>query len=184
MKLIAFGHRRRVGKDTAVKFGLSYLRGRGIRNCHRFSFFDQIKEIAVKLYGWGGLEDRIYYETNGHKKEEILLPIGKSPRDIWIELGEAINKICPITLPEMAFKDLPDGIYLCPDLRRQIEVDYINRFGGATVLIERDSVEKHDDPVDSALANYDGWKYRIKNNGNFKDFMMTVTQVIKQETGV
>lgn len=183
MKLIAFGHRRRVGKDTAVKFAHSYLRSRGVKECARFSFFDQIKVIAVQLYGWGGLQDRIYYETHGDKKEEVLPAIGKSPRDIWIELGESINQICRITLPEMAFQGLPAGIHLCPDLRRPVEVEYIEKFNGITVLIERDSVEKSNDPVDCALDDYDGWKYRIKNNGNMKEFMQQIVGIIHRETG-
>src|SRR4051812_18861621 len=133
MKLIAFGHRRRVGKDTAVKFGLSYLRGNGIKQCARFSFFDRIKTIAHQLYGWAGLMDGIYYDNHPEKKEEILPAIGKSPRIIWIEVGQAINGVCERTLPELAFSDLGEGFHLCSDLRRPIEAKYIRDFNGILV---------------------------------------------------
>src|SRR4051794_29684237 len=98
VKIIAFGHRQRVGKDTAVKFGLNHLKSIGKKHSYRLSFFDIMKEISHQIYDWGGLESGVYYDNHPEKKDQILAPIGVSPRKIWIDLGQEINRICPITL--------------------------------------------------------------------------------------
>lgn len=180
MKIIAFGHRRRVGKDTAVKFGIAHLKAKGIRDCGRLSLFDPIKSLCAQIYGWGGLRDGIYYENNPQYKEQVLAPIGKSPRDIWIELGGSINAICPITICEIAFGSLDEGIHLIPDLRRPIEASYVEKFNGSRVKIINPRIPESNDSVDSALKDYDGWTHTLINDGSLKDFVSKVSHLMEQ----
>jgi hypothetical protein len=184
IQIIALGHRRRTGKDTFVKLGLNHLKSSGIKNCHRLSFFEKIKDISHKIWNFGGIEDSVYYENHLEKKDEILAPIGKSPREIWIEFGESINKICPITLCELAFQNLKDGIYLVSDLRRDVEADYVKKFGGKVIRIDNSRIEKYDDPVDSNLANYNDWDDIIENEGTLKEFNKTVIACLERHLDV
>lgn len=180
INIIAFGHRRRVGKDTAVKLGVTHLKSMGIKNAFRLSFIERVKNLCHDIYSWGGLEDAVYYENHPDKKDEILAPIGRSPRQIWISFGEMLYEICPHGLCEMAFQNLKPGIYLISDLRRPIEADYVKKFGGHVIKIHNDRVERHDDPVDSHMEGYDGWDETIGNNGTMREFNQTVIELLNR----
>lgn len=180
IQIIALGHRRRVGKDTFVRFAMDHLKSNGVKHCHKLSFFEKIKEISHEIWNFGGLEGPIYYENHGEKKEQILPPLGKSPRNIWIEFGESINRICPITLCELAFQKLKDGIYLIPDLRRPIEAEYIKKFGGKVIRIDNSRVQKFDDSCDSGLINYDQWDDIIENEGSLREFNKVVIATLEK----
>jgi hypothetical protein len=171
MKIIAFGHRRRVGKDTACKNALSYFRCNTKIKVERMSFGDKVKSYCFSLYAWGGLREGIYYENHPDEKEKLIPSLGKSPRAIWIDFGHMISEINPKTLCELSLKDTnPESeILIVPDLRRQIEVDYVRMFDGYIIRIDR-NVEQFNDPCDSALAEYQDWDKIVRNDGSFKDF--------------
>src|SRR5215831_16002209 len=94
-KMIAFGHRKSVGKDSAARFLCSHLRIhlKG-SNIQHHGFADKLKNVCHQLYGWAGLQDREYYETpDTYKlKDEVLPVLGKSPRQIWIEFATLVGR--------------------------------------------------------------------------------------------
>ena len=53
------------------------------------SFAYKLKQVCHELYGWAGLREPEFYETpDGEQYREVILPeIGKSPRQIWIDMG-------------------------------------------------------------------------------------------------
>jgi|GEM_PF-6447744 len=88
--IIAFGHRKQVGKDSAAKFLCSYIRmNQNNSNCQIKGFADKVKDIAYQIYSWAGLMPGEYYESDETQKfKDIVLPaIGKTPRDLWIAVG-------------------------------------------------------------------------------------------------
>lgn len=174
MKIIAFGHRRRMGKDTAANFALRHMRLDSKLNCQRAGFADPLKAEAYRMFKWAGLEEGIYYENHPELKEKILPPIGKSPRQIWIEIGEAMRVISPKVWPEMMLSQCDCDILFVSDLRHASEVDYIRQTNGYAIKIIRPGIEKSTDPVDCSLSEYEEWDGTIINSGTLKQFNWAV----------
>src|SRR5678816_3278002 len=92
MKIVAFGHRQRVGKDTATRILITQLKSANSRiNVVRVGFADKLKELAEEAYGWAGLQGIDFYENHPEFKDRPLPAIGKSPREIWLALGKYYN---------------------------------------------------------------------------------------------
>lgn len=169
MKIIAFGHRKRVGKDTASRFLLSHLKQHHKElKVARFSFGDQIKRIAHTMYKWGGLREGIYYENHPELKEANIPTIGLSPRQIWDALGLFGHQLCGRTWAEMTFENADADIGIVTDLRRPSEVEFLQQFGGVFVRVERD-VEIGGE-VDRGLLDFHGWNATIHNNETLRIF--------------
>src|SRR5690349_19449377 len=96
MKIVAFGYRQNVGKDTAAKFLMTQLRAGNSRlKVSRIGFADRLKELCEDAFGWAGLMPMDFYENHPPFKNNTLPAIGKSPRDIWLRMGQAMNEIHP-----------------------------------------------------------------------------------------
>lgn len=180
MKIIGFGHRKRVGKDVAATLVLSDLKinYRHLKSA-RLSFGDQLKDIAYQMFKWGGLESSIYYHNNSKEIEQILPALGKSPRQIWDEIGLYGRMIHPQAWVEMAAASADGDILISPDVRFPSEIDLIRRFGGLVIKIERDSAPLVHSPVDEALADFNGWDAIISNNGSMREFNASIRNLIK-----
>lgn len=182
MRIIAFGHKKRVGKDTAVRFALSFARQYYPQlQCKRLSFGDQIKELAYRMFRWGGLQDAVYYTNHEHEIEEILPAIGKSPRQIWDEIGHFGASLCPSVWPEMALERIDGDVLFTSDLRRPIEANYAKKFNGACYRIDRDDAPKSNHQVDHYLDDFDGWDGIISNNESLKEFNQKIKKLIVEE---
>lgn len=181
MRILGFGHRKRVGKDTAVTMALSYLRQNHPKiSSTRLSFGDQVKIVSKTMYSWAGLKDGVYYENNPELKEHRLEKINKSPRDIWIEVGNMARSIDPCTWTEMACSGCKADIALSPDLRDPSEVKLIERVGGFAIRIDRADAPIGVDPVDSALIDYTGWHRIVKNDATLRDLNLEVVNITKE----
>ncbi len=181
MRVIGFGHKKKVGKDTAVRFALAHLRQEypHIKSCRR-GFSDAIKDIAFRAYAWGGLQDDLFY-ANHPNEEDIELPaIGKSPRQIWDELGTKLREICPKTWAELIFYDLDADIVLFDGIRFPTEIDYVRQFNGKVYRIIKDNAPKSEHEVDHALDGYQGWDGTIDNNGTMRDFGKQIKEIVDQ----
>src|SRR5437667_12260545 len=94
MKIISFGHRKNVGKDTLGRFLLTELKLRTKNlNIVKAGFADSLKNVAHDLYYWADLQDRLYYDQNPVQKDIILPKLGITPREIYIELGNKVREI-------------------------------------------------------------------------------------------
>lgn len=169
MKIIGFGHRKRVGKDTAVKYAMAYMRQTYPKiKCHILSFGDQIKNVAHLMYKSGGLEQGIYYENNPNEIEEVIPAIGRSPRQIWDEIGLMGRGIWPRTWVELAINSVPEAdILFCKDVRGPTEIELIDSYRGWAFRIDREDVSKGG-KVDELLADHK-WDGIICNNGTHKE---------------
>lgn len=180
MRILAFGHRKRVGKDTAATFATAYIRQYYPKlRVGRLSFGDQLKDISHQMFKWGGLQDAVYYHNRPTEIEETLPPIGLSPREIWDEVGSRIPEISPKVWPEMALTRLPDlDIAISPDLRRPIEVEYVRKFHGICVRIDNPRAPISNHAVDTALLEFDEWDHILTNAGTLKEFNVSVKFVV------
>lgn len=179
-RIIAFGHRKRVGKDSAVSFALSHLRlnFKNIQSC-RVSFGDQLKRVSAEMFGWAGLQEAVYY-VNHPEQREIPLSIGLTPRQIWDEMGTFGQALYPPVWPEMALGKAKGDLFLIPDLRRSIEVDYVRKHNGLCIRIDRDEAPISNHIVDTSLADYTGWDRIIKNNTSLKDLNFQVKALLDE----
>lgn len=181
MQPIAFGHRRKVGKDRASQFIVSHLRLQGDRSrIERASIFYEQKLLCHKLYGWCGLRHPDYYETESGMidKEKILPKIGKSPRQIYIEFAIGTEAIHPTTGIDYLFHICEDVEKLViSDLRRPCEADRIHERGGYVIRIDKPDVPKATDVVDMAMSAYGDWDAVICNDGDLNKLHREVVRV-------
>ncbi len=168
MKIIAFGHRKGVGKSTASKFLTTHL------HCEypdlkikEVSFAAKLKDISWQLYGWAGLKRGVYYETHYREKEFKLPKLGFSPRDIWIGVGNKLREVREGTWIDYAL-NIKANIIIISDLRFVNEAVAINSLGGQLVKINR-NVPRGTDPAEIDLMNWDIWDHIIDNNGTLNE---------------
>jgi hypothetical protein len=180
MKIIAFGHRRFVGKDTAANFAVTHVRttNRGIL-VTKTGFASKLKAQCYELYSWAGLQDEAYYEAHSELKDVILPKIGKSPRTIWIEYGTSVGRaIYDKTWIMYPLSKKCDYLFI-KDLRFHNEVEEILSRGGIVIRIDNPRVQKFDDKADSNLADFNGWTEIINNDGSLADFNKKVISTIQ-----
>lgn len=101
---------------------------------------------------------------------ETLPVVGKSPRQIWVELGNAMRAIYPDIWVDTLFEDYalstPAGgsVLIIPDVRFPNEVKAIRERGGILVKVTAPGVPEDTDGADDVLADYDGWDFTIAND--------------------
>lgn len=173
MKIIAFGHRRRTGKNLAADFLFSCIKARDPKiKIFKGGFADAVKDHAHHMFAWAGLHPGYYYDNNSEEKEKPLFALGKSPRDIWIHVGEKMREICPKLWVHLFFEKVPADIdiVIIYDLRKIPESEEVLARGGQCFRMIR-NVEEFSDPVDSELRDWDKWSGTINNTGTKRDLM-------------
>ena len=171
VKFLGFGHRKQMGKDTAAKFFKKILDKRhhpGL-NVECRAFADIGYEICNKLYGWDGFGTKMYYDMNPEKKSVPLPNIGKSPRQILIDVGtNAFRKnVWENTWVEYMAHIHPkdhNALVLLTDVRFPNEFGMVKRDGGFNFKIVRPDVPLTDDVADCALEGV-SFDFEIVNDG-------------------
>lgn len=182
---IGFGHRSRVGKDTASKFLNTELRLAGVKTVH-VSFAWKLKEICYDLYGWAGLKQPIHYE-NFPADRQIKLPIlGLTPVEIWVAVGNKLREVYPKTWIDLALRGNKNAEFvIVSDVRYQNEVEAIKELGGRVYKIVRPDAAVLDTVADNALENFTGWDALIENNGTQESLyekIKTMAKAVKDGT--
>lgn len=160
MKIIAIGHYRRVGKDTfanllqAKLFELNPQLRVGKR-----SWAWKLKQICHELYAWAGLREPEFYETEpGASLREVVLPaIGKSPRQIWIDMGTPAvrEQVYDRTWLDYLLKNEQHlDVMLIPDTRFFNEADAVLDEGGELLKIVRPGYGPGPNKPDRQLLGY------------------------------
>lgn len=184
MKIIAFGHRQNVGKDTASECLIE-------RGWVRLSFADPLKRVVSEM-----CKVDLELFNDGVKKNKVIKYWNKSPRELLIMCGckmvrefkddnfygesHWIKLLHLEILKLMISKN--DSIYnllencddkyidinekivgvVITDLRFPNEFEYLKKIGAVTVRVTRNE-HKYGGP-DSELENH-VFDYEIKNNG-------------------
>lgn len=170
MKIIAFGHEQRVGKNTAGCLTESYLRATHTRrypSILRTGFASKLKAICYELYKFAGLMDEQYYEDYPEAKEIVLPDLKLTPRQIWINFGTkgVREQVYDKTWSDYLLKSLDNvDVLIITDLRFPDEAIAVQNAGGICIKIDRDVMKTHD-VADSAGYNFKSWDHKIDNNG-------------------
>lgn len=156
--ILAFGHRKKMGKDTLARFIATSLRLRCRKlNVEKRSFAGKLKAVSHSLYQWAGLLGPEYYELYPEKKDIILPLINKTPRDIWIDMGQKLREMDnDIWINAVLRNNLPN-VMLIADLRFPNEADKVKELGGKVIKVIRTGQEHSDDSADTPLENYPNW---------------------------
>lgn len=181
--IIGIGHRREVGKDLFGQMLQSELAYRK-PDLHvvRTAFADPIYKICNELYGWAGFKSKDYYDHHKEEKEnKIIEPIGKTARQILIDMGTpAVRKqVWDGTWLHYALNIKADLIIIT-DLRFPNEFQAIKDKNGLCVRIERD-VPRVIDPFDpdNQLINQEGWDALILNTGTKRELSEHVERFVE-----
>ncbi len=171
MKIIAFGHQKSVGKSTAAKFLDTYIRTSYPKlKVKHSSFAGKLKDVAFQLFRWSGLERGVYYETHYQEKEIVLPIIGKSPRQVWIEVGNKMRDISPDVWLKSAINCPKCDLIIISDLRFTNEANYIKDNNGIVVKIHRPGILTGTDQAEIDLLAYTRWDALINNDGTLDEF--------------
>lgn len=182
MQIAAFGYKKRAGKDTSAKLLDSFLRTErpGLK-VKKVSFAAKLKDISWQLFGWAGLQPGIYYETDaGAAVKEVVLPkIGKSPRQIWIEVGNKMREVYPDVWIDHALNGVSADIIIISDLRFRNEYIKIKQKEGMVIKIIRNDVELGTDPAEVDLDSIPDfeWDIIILNNGTIQDLNTLIEKI-------
>jgi len=178
MKILAFGHKSRTGKDTATKLLIEYINNEYPNLVvKRRAFADTVKEVSYQCYKSQGLQPRSYYDIHPEARSIKLPRLNMDPVEIWVAIGNKIREIYPETWVDIAL-DCSADIVIISDLRYTNEVNRIHQLGGKCVKIERADAIIRNTVADNALNNYQGWDGIIQNNTNKEDFKATLIALI------
>ena len=179
-KIIAFGYSKRAGKDTCGKFLDSFLRvERPGLKVKKISFASKLKDISYQLYGWANLQPGVYYETEaGAKIKEVVLPkLGKSPRQLWIEVGNKMREVYTGTWLDYALNGVAADIIIITDLRFRNEGNAVIDAGGLCYEVDRPGIDKGHDAAEVDLINWSGWHGLILNDGSLQDLNAKIEEI-------
>lgn len=180
-KMIAFGHEKNVGKDTAARFLTTHLRmKRKGSNIQKHGFADKLKDQCYQLYSWAGLMPGAWYdEPENRTLKEVALPlIGKSPRRIWIDYGQAVRaNVLDTTWIDYIHYTYRCDLIIISDLRFPMEADRILQLGGLLFKINRPDIPHTSDEADDPLLEYKRWTANIPNDGSLNLFYERVINI-------
>jgi hypothetical protein len=168
--IVGLGHRRRVGKDTLADLVYRRLIRADVKPA-RDAFARKLKKEAYHIFGYAGLLEAPHYDNTPELRDKVLPAIGKTPRDIWIELGNYAREIDPDVWVR-AVIDAPvhetADVLLVTDVRYPNEAAAIRERGGLLVKVVRPDIPDSDDVADSALADMpdDQWDMIVINGGD------------------
>jgi hypothetical protein len=179
MKIIALGHRAQTGKDTLAGFLMTELRlaKRGM-NIQVAGFADEMKDFCYRMYAWAGLKRKEHYESHPEDKKVVLTPLGKTVRDLWIEVGNHMRKYDDDVWVRALLTRPQVDILIVKDMRFPNEAAWVDKLGGFKVKVTRDSAEVLDNVADNALDGYDKWNWMIENDGDKHELMRQAGKLI------
>lgn len=171
-RIIGFGHKSRVGKDTAVKFLMTYFRTNGV-SCEHLSFATLLKLTTYTLYAWDGMQPPVHYENVPEDRNKKLPTIGKTPVELWIEVGNKLREVYPDTWIKPAITLANTSkcqVVLFSDVRFPNEMNEILESGGKVYKITNSRSPILDSKSDRALDDWTRWDGVIENEGTLKDY--------------
>lgn len=183
MKILAFGHRQDVGKDTVCDMIIKQVHNINPRlKVLKAGFADKVKDIAYQLYSWAGLKPGDYYDTlDGRYYKNVKLPaLGKSPREIYIGIGNGLRaSVHKETWIDYLYKNHTIcDVLLIKDLRFFNEIDATLAAKGFVFRIDNNRVEKVTDGADEPLEHCKEWTEIIGNHGLKEELNLKVTNII------
>lgn len=179
-KIIGFGHHSRVGKDTSAKFLNTILRAQYKINAIHVSFAWKLKEVCFQLFGWAGHKPPIHYENFPEDRTRVLQAIGKTPLQLWIEVGNKLREVYDNVWVDFALQGQPltADVIIISDVRFPNEINRIYELGGMCFKVTRSGVPLLDSPSDKALDNWTNWTGVLQNEGTQAELHKLVQEMV------
>lgn len=180
--IIGFGHRSRVGKDTASGFLNTELRIMGIKTIH-VSFAAKLKETCYDVYGWSGIKRAIHYEEHPEDRQKIIPELGMTPVELWVKVGNKLREVYDKTWIKAALCGQQNTqVVIVSDVRYPNEVDVIHGLGGLVFRIKNSRAPILDTVADNALEGCTGetWDGTIENEGSLADLHLQIRLLAEQ----
>jgi len=158
---IGLGHYARTGKDSLANFIIGEAALRGIPAVKQ-PFAWKLKQVCHDLYWWSGLEPPAFYDTPEGEglREVVLLAIGKSPRQIWIDFGTNAVRKCvygDTWVRCVLERQYLPGIVVIPDVRFPNEVSALTKRPSLIVKVERPGYGPGENEPAQAVIRYAAW---------------------------
>ena len=167
MIIVGVGHKSRQGKDTFASFLMTYLRmNTKNKKIVKMGFADPLKSICHQLYGWAGLKPKEHYDRFEDERKIELPLIGKTPVQIWIDVGNHMRIYDKDVWMRALMKGTVADVLIVTDVRYENEAQAIFDHNGFVVKINRPGFPGLDSITDNALNNYTRWTEIIENDGD------------------
>ncbi len=153
MKIVAFGHRTRVGKDSCGRFLHTELRVLG-KDAMKMSFASRLKKACHDIWAWAGVHSEEHYERHPEQKDDMIEALGMSARQLWIKFG---TPMCREMVHDLTWVNAtlhqpdPPEILIISDLRFPNEMARVRELGGVCVKIDRDVPALTHENVDNEI---------------------------------
>ena len=182
MRIIGFGHKSSVGKDTSANFLDQALRELGF-SVKRIGFANKLKDVAYDLFKWTGINRPIHYENHREDRDKIIPELNCTIVDLWVDVGESMRNVYgPIWVKNALNQDDIDFLIIT-DVRHPNEVEAIKELGGNIYRIVNPRVPRREGKsIDDYLEDYTGWKYDILNDGTLAKLFNLMKMLAKNET--
>jgi hypothetical protein len=172
MIIVSLSHKSRVGKDTFAGFLQTALRVKGVRT-QKASFAAKLKQVCFIMYGWAGLREAAYYETDeGAAARQVKLPLlDMTPVDIWGQVGNKIREVFPNTwLNSTLMTEYPNvQVLIVTDARFPNEGDKVVELGGIPIRITNSRAPVLGTVADVAMDGWDKWVRHVENEEGLRE---------------
>lgn len=180
MKIFALGHRQRTGKDTLAKFIETVIRTRTKgKNIQVVGFADVLKDVCFNMYAHLGLCRAQFYELNPDFREKPLSN-GKTPRQIWIEVGNHMRQYDENIWVNAVLNKPNVDVLILKDLRFPNEVLKVQERGGTLIKVTRPNQPIVDDAADTPLVEFDGWNEVVVNDQGLEQLMEIANRLVNK----
>ena len=178
MFIVAFGHEKEVGKDTAATALMRYLKlntvGKDIRVC---GFAYQVKLEFYKAFKNYGVQPPDYYDKNYKEKDLIIPALGMTYREGLIRFANAYRSVYPDYWRDANFeKNAKADVLIIPDLRFRNEFTGVHDRKGLCCKITRTGFGGEKDGADEHLADEQSWDHLFHNNEDVKAFTKQIIE--------
>jgi len=181
MKILAFGHKSRVGKDVATKFLVDFIKQKKPEfKVERRAFADKVKDISYQLYNHCGLQPGPYYDEHPEARLIKLPLLNLDPVEVWVAVGNKFREIYAETWVDFVLTDTLADIIIISDLRYPNEAQRIKQMGGICVKLEKFDAPIRNTIADNALNDYNEWFKLLKNNGTKMELESQMVNLIEE----
>lgn len=174
--ILAIGHKSGVGKDTFAMFLTDYLRSQNMRGLciMREGFADRLYDLCYSFYNWAGFQTRQHYMMHPSEKNVVLPKIGKTPRQMLIDISHKLNEYDPDMFLNAVTQTKNCHLKIIPDLRRPWEFNKCIGTQGAFLLKITNPRIKTTFEMDHDLDPENRWHAEIMNDGDLECFRQRV----------
>ena len=171
MLLIGLGGKAGAGKSTAA----AYLKQYGFQE---MAFADSLKEAAAALF------DLNHEQVHGSLKEVPAVRIGKTPRRIMQEFGDACRSVWQEVFISCLRRRLFrfEGRVVVSDVRFLNEAKALEQLGAMLIRIDRPGLEETSGIPGHAseheLDGWNGWSTVICNDGHRYDLYVKLGRLL------